>query len=221
MNVLVVAAQPDDEILGLGGTLSRHAAAGDDVTVLLLADHGSARYDDDRIREVRRAARAAADILGVGEVRFGELEDQKLDARPILEVTQRVEAVLREVQPEVIYTHHRGDINRDHAVVHEATLTAARPYSAPGVRRIVCYATPSATEWAGPYPESSFLPNLYVDISEYLETKLRAMGEYPTELRDPPHPRSLEALRSHAAYWGSVIGVAAAEPFVIVREIRR
>jgi len=221
MNVLVVAAHPDDEILGLGGTVARHVAEGDEVTILLLADHGSARYDEDRIREVRRAARAASNRMGVSDVRFGELEDQKLDVLPILEVTQRVEAVLQDVQPRIVYTHHRGDINRDHTVVHEATLTAARPYGAPFVRRILCYETPSATEWAGPYPESAFIPNVYVDISDHLETKLQAMAEYPSELREPPHPRSLEALRSHAAHWGSVIGVTAAEPFVLVREILR
>jgi LmbE family N-acetylglucosaminyl deacetylase len=221
MKVLLVAAHPDDEVLGPGGTVTRHVAEGDEVTILILADHGSVRYDEERMREVRRAARAASSRMGVSEVRFGELEDQKLDVLPILEVTQRVEAMLQEVQPEIVYTHHRGDINRDHTVVHEATLTAARPYSAPFVRRVLCYETPSATEWAGPYPESAFVPNLFVDISDHLEAKLQAMAEYPSELREAPHPRSLEALRSHAAHWGSVIGVTAAEPFMLVREILR
>ena len=221
MNVLMVVAHPDDEVLGPGGTVARHVAEGDEVAILILADHGSVRYDEELMREVRRAARAASNRMGVSEVRFGELEDQKLDALPILEVTQRVEAVLQEVQPEIVYTHHRGDINRDHTVVHEATLTAARPYSAPFVRRVLCYETPSATEWAGPYPESAFIPNVFVDISDYLEIKLQAMAEYPSELREAPHPRSLEALLSHAAHWGSVIGVSAAEPFMLVREILR
>ncbi len=221
MKVLLVAAHPDDEVLGPGGTVARHVAAGDEVTIHILADHGSARYDEDRIREVRRAARAASNRMGVSDVRFGELEDQRLDMLPILEVTQRVDAVLQDVRPQIVYTHHRGDINRDHTVLHEATLTAARPYSAPFVKRILCYETPSATEWAGPYPESAFIPNVFVDISDHLETKLQAMAEYPSELGKPPHPRSLEALRSHAAHWGSVIGVAAAEPFMLVREIHR
>jgi LmbE family N-acetylglucosaminyl deacetylase len=221
MNILVVAAHPDDEVLGLGGTVARHVAAGDQVSILILADGGSVRYDDERMREVRDAARAASARHGVSDVRFGALEDQKLDVLPILEVTLRVEAVLQEVRPEIVYTHHRGDINRDHAVVHEATLTAARPYSAPFVGRILCYETPSATEWAGPFPESAFVPNVFVDISDHIETKLEAMAAYPSELKDPPHPRSLEALRIHAAYWGSVIGVTAAEPFFLMREICR
>ena len=221
MKILVVAAHPDDEVLGLGGTLARHAAEGDEVTIFLVADQGSARYDESRIREVRAAARAAAARLGVEDVRFGGLEDQVLDGRPVLEVTQRVEAVLREVRPEIVFTHHRGDINRDHAVVHEATLTAARPYSTPFLRRILTYETPSASEWAGPYPEAAFVPNVFVDISAHLEAKLAAMAAYATELRDSPHPRSLEALRHRAAHWGSVVGVPAAEPFQLVREVRR
>ena len=221
MNVLVVAAHPDDEVLGLGGTVARHASDGDRVTVMILADRGSARYDEARIREVRTAARSASQRLGVADVRFGELEDQKLDTLPILEVTRRIETILGEVEPEVVYTHHRGDINRDHAVVHEATLTAARPYGAPLVRQILCYETPSATEWAGPYPETAFVPNVFVDISDHIVTKLDAMAAYPSELRGPPHPRSLEALRVHAGYWGSVIGVESAEPFHLMRAIRK
>ena len=105
--------------------------------------------------------------------------------------------------------------------MHEATLTAARPYSTPYVERILCYETPSATEWAGPYVENCFVPSVYVDITAHLETKLMAMSAYTTELRPFPHPRSLEALRVRAAHWGSVVGVAAAEPFMLVREIQR
>ncbi len=221
MRVLLVASHPDDEILGPGGTIARHVEEGDTVTILIVADHGSARYEEEQIRQVRAAARAASEVLGVQDLRFGELADQRLDTLPIIEVTQRVEAVVHEVRPEVVYTHHRGDINRDHAVLHEATLTATRPYSAPFVRRTLCYETPSATEWAGPFPETAFLPNHFVDITPWLGTKLDAMACYPSELGTPPHPRSLEALEIHAANWGSVIGVAAAEAFWLVREIRR
>lgn len=219
--VLVVAAHPDDELLGPGGTIARHVQAGDRVTIALVADGRSVRYEDETMRQVRRAALDAAGHLGVEDVRFGGMADQQLDVLPILNVTQWVEGVLRDVQPQIVYTHHRGDINRDHQVVHEATLTAARPYGAPFVERIVCYETPSASEWAGPFAENAFMPTLYVDITAQLEAKLNAMAAYTTELRPFPHPRSLEALRARAAYWGSVIGVTAAEPFVLVREIQR
>jgi N-acetylglucosamine malate deacetylase 1 len=219
--ILVVAAHPDDEILGLGGTIARHVSGGDRVTSAIVADLGTARYEDDTINSVRQNAQEAAQKLGVADIRFAGFADQTLDTLPILEITQWIEKVLKDIQPQIIYTHHRGDLNRDHKIVHEATLTAARPYSASYVERILCYETPSSTEWAGSYHENQFIPNLYVDITPYLEKKLDAMSAYATELLPFPHPRSLEALRMRAATWGSVIGVAAAEPFLLVREIQR
>lgn len=219
--VLVVAAHPDDEILGLGGTIARHVAEGDRVTTVIIADNGTARYEDDTISSVRQNAYEAAHRLGVEKVLFAGFADQKLDTLPILEITQWIEKVVKDIQPQIIYTHHRGDMNRDHQIVQEATLTAARPYSTPYVERILCYETPSSTEWAGSYPEKQFIPNLYVDITPYLEQKLYAMSAYATELGTFPHPRSLEALRIRAMHWGSAIAAGAAEPFFLVREIQR
>ncbi len=219
--VLVVAAHPDDELLGLGGALARHASQGDRVMSALVADAGTARYDDEAIQAVRANALEANGRLGVAEMRFAGLADQTLDTLPILEIIRWIEALMDDFKPHIIYTHHRGDINRDHTVVHEATLTAARPYSAPYVERILCYETPSATEWSGPYNEASFVPNIYVDITAHLETKLHATAAYLSELRPYPHPRSLEALRVRASFWGSVIGAKAAEPFMLVRECQR
>jgi LmbE family N-acetylglucosaminyl deacetylase len=216
-----MAAHPDDEVLGVGGTIARHISAGDAVTVAFAADEGTARYEDDTIRGVRKSAMEAAATLGVADVRFAGFADQTLDVLPILEITQWVEGLMREVQPEVVYTHHRGDINRDHRVVHEATLTAARPYAVPSVRRILCCETPSATEWGGPFPENAFLPNVFIDVSDFLEQKLKAMSAYSTELHPFPHPRSLEALRVKARAWGTVIGAEAAEAFMLARAIVR
>ena len=219
--ILVVAAHPDDELLGPGGTVARHSSCGDQVTIAFIADSDSARYDEAKMQTVRTHAIQAAQHLGVSDVRCAGMPDQRLDTLPILKITQWIEEVLRDIEPQIIYTHHFGDINRDHRVVHEATLTAARPYSAPYVERILCYETPSATEWAGSSVDDHFVPNVFVDISQQLEIKVNAMSAYETEVRDCPHPRSLEAIRVRAANWGSVIGAAAAEPFVIVREIMR
>jgi len=219
--VLVVATHPDDEILGVGGTLARHVAEGDTCAIAIVADAASVRYDEKTMEIVRGGAREAAGHLGVSELRFAGLPDQRLDTLPIVEITGWVEKVLRDLEPEIVYTHHRGDVNRDHRVVYEATLTAARPYAAPFVERLLCFETPSSTEWSGPHLEAGFLPNVFVDIGPHLERKLDAMAAYATELRDAPHPRSLEALRARAGYWGSLVGLAAAEPFSLVREVDR
>ena len=219
--VLVVAAHPDDELLGLGGTVARHVSQDDRVTFAILADASSVRYENETMKTVRRCALEAAHRLGVADVRFAGMPDQRLDVAPIIEITQWIEGVLREVHPQIVYTHHRGDINRDHRVVHEGVLTAARPYSATYLERILCFETPSSTEWSGPYVDDSFIPNVFVDITSHLERKLSAMSAYSTELRSFPHPRSLEALGARAAHWGTLIGVTAAEPFMLVREVQR
>jgi LmbE family N-acetylglucosaminyl deacetylase len=218
-NVLIIAAHPDDEVLGPGASIARHVAAGDRCTIAIVADSGSARYDEQTIEKVRSCARRAAGRLGVEDVRFGGLPDQALETLPVITITQWIEAVSRDVKPAAVYTHHRGDINRDHQLVCEATLTAFRPYAAPWTKRLLSFETPSATEWAGPHAEQAFLPNVFRDVTGHLEAKLAALAEYETELRPAPHPRSVEALRIRAAHWGSVIGVAAAEPFVLLREI--
>jgi LmbE family N-acetylglucosaminyl deacetylase len=221
--VLVVAAHPDDEILGVGGTIAGHVRQGDQVTIALVADSGAARYEDGTIDLVKKCAIEAAKHLGVSQenLRFAGFEDQKLDTLPILEITRWIETVVEDIEPQIVYTHHRGDINRDHRVVHEATLTATRPYNTLFVERILCFETPSATEWAGPFVEDAFVPNVYRDVTGCLDSKLKAMSAYTTEIRPAPHPRSLSALEARAAYWGSVTGVAAAEPFILVREIQR
>lgn len=220
MQVLVLAAHPDDEILGPGGTIAKHSSCGDRVTFAFVADACSARYDEPTMQTVRRNALVAAEQLGVNDVLFAGMPDQRLDGLPVLTITQWIEGIMKDLQPQIIYTHHHGDINSDHRVVHEATLTAARPYAAPYVERILCYETPSATEWAAPITAYRFTPNVFVDISDFLEKKLEAMSNYKTELCAFPHPRSLEALRVRAAHWGSTIGVDAAEPFMLAREIQ-
>jgi LmbE family N-acetylglucosaminyl deacetylase len=221
MNVLVLAAHPDDELLGVGATVARHAAAGDSVTAVIVSEGASARYAEGADRTLREHGQAAAKLLGVKDVRFLGLRDQHLDAGPVIDVIQPIERVMDEVRPEVVYTHHWGDLNRDHRVVSEAAMVACRPVGDHYPRKVLMFETPSATEWSWPEPSLQFVPTLFVDVTATLETKLRAMACYQTEVRPAPHPRSLEALRARAQYWGQIVHVSYAEAFVVAREVIR
>lgn len=220
MKILVISAHPDDELLGLGGTVARHALDGDDVTMAIVSEGASARYAAGADDMLRGAGRAAAAALGVREPRFLGLRDQRLDAGPIIDVIQPIEQIVDEVAPDVVYTHHWGDINRDHRVVSEAVMVACRPVGAQYPRRVLMFETPSSTEWSSTDPSLQFTPNTFVDVSATIEKKLQAMACYASELRPAPHPRSLESLRSRAQYWGQIVGRPYAEAFVLVREVR-
>jgi LmbE family N-acetylglucosaminyl deacetylase len=221
MNVVVFAAHPDDEILGAGGTLAAHSRAGANVHAVVVADGATSRYGDGMAEVLHKSGRRAAEEIGFVGIRFLNLPDQRLDTLPLVDVTQRFEAILEEIEPTIVYTHFPGDVNADHGVIARAAWTACRPYRLPSLRRFVVFETPSSTEWAGPGAGSCFEPNLYVDISETLGAKLAAIECYESELRDYPHPRSARALRERAAYWGSTVGLTFAEPFRLLREITR
>lgn len=215
--VLVVAAHPDDEILGAGGTLAKHVARGDEVHALVLSEGASSRYEDGAEQILRDSALRSAENIGFASIQLLNMADQRLDAVPLIEVTQTLEPFVFDLRPEVVYTHTPVDVNTDHGIVARATWTACRPYSTPWLKRILAFETPSSTEWAWPLPDGGFQPNWYVDVTETLDSKLQAMVQYETELRDYPHPRSVQALTERARYWGSHIGVEAAEPFVVLR----
>ena len=223
MTVLVVAAHPDDEALGCGGTIARHAADGDDVFVAFLADGVTSRSPgaDHSAGVFRRqdAARSAARILGVRDVRFGDLPDNRLDTLPLLTLAQAVEAVIDDVGPTTIYTHFAHDLNVDHRMVHEAVMTAVRPQPGSRVSTVLTFETASSTEWRTPQAVTAFTPDWFVDITDTLDLKLQALDAYAEEMRPWPHPRSREAV-GHLAHWrGSTVGRVAAEAFVLARHI--
>ncbi len=225
MNVLIVAAHPDDEVLGCGGTISRLAADGASVTILILANGLTSRADFDHSREEEmlgvhhERARKAAALMGAREVCFGGFPDQMMDTIPLLDVTQRIESEIARVQPEIIFTQHGGDLNMDHVITFRATMTATRPMKGSVVRKLYSYEVASSTEWAFQQFSPKFLPQVFYDISPYLETKIKAMQIYESEARESPHPRSPEMLRASARRWGAAIGADAAEAFCCVREI--
>ena len=219
--VLVIAAHPDDETYGLGGTMACHVQQGDEVSVMMLADGVTARHNEIELQKA--AAREACAALGVSDVRFAGLPDQRLDGMPLLEVIKPIHALVTELQPQVVYTHHRGDANQDHRVAFAATLVAVRPFGQNPVRRVVCYEIPSSTEWGPPFSEWAFLPNTFIDISATLEAKLEAIACYrntfQSEVKAFPHPRSPEAVHIYAQQRGVTVGMKAAEAFVLMREL--
>lgn len=226
-SILVVSAHPDDETFGMAGTIARHAAAGDEVHVLFLADGVTSRWSanpsrdvlstDDEVVTRKAEAEAACNLLSCQSLAFCDLPDQRLDTLPILEVTKLIEDMIVQCQPEIVYTHWGGDLNRDHQIAAEATLTACRPLPGRGVRRVLAYPVPSSTGWG---MMGCYEPTYFVDISAFLGVKLAAMVDcYKSEARDWPHPCSQRAVMAWARMWGSQVGLDAAEAFVVVREV--
>lgn len=226
MNVLVIAAHPDDEVLGCGGTIARLAAEGAAVFILILAEGLTSRADYDPARSGttlqvhhERARRAGA-LLGAREVKLAGFPDNRMDTVALLDVVQTIEREVARIGPELVFTQHGGDLNIDHVVTFRATMTATRPVRGCPVKRLYAYEVPSSTEWAFQQFEPRFVPQVFFEIEPHLETKIAAMEIYESEARAYPHPRSPEALRANARRWGSVIGGGAAEAFCCVREIR-
>lgn len=226
-SVLVIAAHPDDEILGCGATMALHARRGDEVNVVILAEGVTSR-DPRRDKEARHedlaalhdTARRASRLLGVRSLMIHEFPDNRMDSLDHLDVVKVIEDFLDRFRPSVIYTHHRGDVNIDHRLIHAAVVTACRP--APGARRVqtlLFFEVPSSTEWQPPASGPTFAPDWFVDISGTLDLKLRALREYGPEMRAWPHPRSLEAVEHLARWRGAAIGTTAAEAFELGRHI--
>ncbi len=215
--VLVVAPHPDDEVLGVGATLARHAREGDEVHALVLCEGVSLRYPEATEDFLVVEGQAAAAMLGLSSWELHGFEDQRLDQMPLLEVAAPIERKVRELAPRVVYIPWRGDVNQDHQRVYEAALIATRCKER-SIEEIYAYETPSETEWGIPY---DFSPNYFVDVSATLKVKLEAMRCYASQSPEPPHPRSIEHLRLRAHYWGQCMMMDAAEPFVLLRGYRR
>lgn len=220
-NILVIAAHPDDEVLGCGGTVARRAAEGHRVEILILGEGATSRADGDcaGVERLRTDARKAASILGAANVRFVSLPDNRFDTVALLDVVQEIETVVEAIQPETVFTQHGGDLNIDHAVTFRAALTALRPMQGCCVRSLYAYEAASSTEWAFQRFSPVFNPSFYVDISAFLDQKTAAMEAYESERRSFPHPRSPEALRALAALRGSTAGMQAAEAFETIWKI--
>jgi len=226
MTTLVIAAHPDDEVLGCGGTIARRAGEGHEVYIAILGEGITSRYqqreqaDKKLIEALHARSQQVADMLGAKELFLYSLPDNRFDTVSLLDVIKIIEKLVEELQPQVIYTHHGGDLNIDHVVLHRAVLTATRPMASHPVKEIYTFEVPSSTEWAFGQFQPAFRPNVFVDISDTLETKIQAMQIYESEARLFPHPRSPDALRAIAQRWGSVVGLGAVEAFELVRFVK-
>jgi len=222
-NILVIAAHPDDETLGCGATIKQLVAEGDKVTVFWLGNGLDARgvIAPEERRSLKSAQEEVLKLLGAGWAVNHEGDvppDNRFDSIPILKIVKQIEEAVQMLEPEIIFTHSLKDLNVDHRITAQATITATRPGTC-SVKEIYEYEIPSSTEWAfGAF--GTFRPNHYIDVSNTINDKLSAMALYDTEVRENPHPRSLDHLEALAKVRGSECGHHYAEAFEVLRIIR-
>lgn len=220
--VLVIAAHPDDELLGCGGTLAKHVLMKDIVSTHILAEGVTSRGAnglDKALDGLKKEALIANEIIGVTDINLHDFPDNLLDTISRLELIKFIEKIISEFKPTVIYTHHTGDVNIDHRRIHEAVVTATRPLPGSDKPTLLFFETQSSTEWQPPGSATPFQPNWFVDISDTIDAKLQALAEYKSEMRPWPHARSCEAIEYLARLRGATIGVNAAEAFVLGRNV--
>ncbi len=221
--ILVVAAHPDDELLGVGGTVRRLSDEGNEVYALIMAEGITSRSDkredsdQSELDALKKDSIKACETVGYKDVEFCGLPDNRMDSLDLLDVIKKLTPFIEKYSPEIIFTHHHGDLNIDHRITNEAVLTCTRPMLGEKVRKILAFETPSSTEWNYNYTEP-FTPNVYYDITQTVDFKIKGMDCYKSERREYPHPRSGEALEALAKVRGSQCGFENAEAFMLLRE---
>ena len=234
MKILILAAHPDDEVLGMGGTIKKLSKEGNDIKIIFMSTGILSRRkieskvskqvftkdwmkkNENNIKSLRGDAKKAGKILGVNEIEFMDFPDNEMDIVSTLMITKSIENSIKDFKPNVVYTTPQNDVNVDHQKVFASTLVATRPYKNSSLQEVISYEIPSSTEWFFP---SQFSPNIFVDISKEFTSKIKAIKAYKTEIREFPHPRSIEALEVITKRWGSVSGFNYAEAFRLVRTL--
>lgn len=221
--ILVIAAHPDDELLGVGGTIRRLVDEGKEAHAVILAEGITSRSkkrdeaDRNELLELRKDAKKASEIVGYSSIDFCGFPDNRMDEVDLLDVIKVVSKYVELYKPDTIFTHHHGDLNIDHRITCEAVLTACRPVGDYCVKRIYAFETPSSTEWNYMYTEP-FSPNVYFEVTNTFNAKVEGMACYRSERTDYPHPRSADALRSLGMVRGTNSGFRMAEAFILLRE---
>jgi LmbE family N-acetylglucosaminyl deacetylase len=223
-SALVVAAHPDDEVLGCGATIARLVDEGWLVHVIIVAEGATSRNETrdlpanlTELSELAISANMANKILGTTSLELLSLPDNRMDSLDLLDVVKFVEKAIKTYKPSLVFTHHSGDVNVDHRVLHDAVITACRPQPNNQVKELLFFEIPSSTEWRPSSSGMAFSPNYFYDVSKYLSKKVDALMIYKSEMRDFPHPRSIDAVK-HLAHWrGASVGCEAAEAFMLGR----
>ncbi len=219
-NIICIAAHPDDEALGVGGTLIKHVNSGDQVYIVMLSEGEESKLELDK-KDPNRKNKALewSNLVGCKLYKVFNFPDQKLDTIPLLDIIQNLEKIFKELRPEIVYLHHSGDINHDHQVASQATLTALRPMNKFGLKtEIRTFETPSSTEQAPYIDPYIFKPNLFVSIENEWNAKIKALKIYQNEMGEFPHPRSLESIEALSIKRGIESGCKRAEAFYIIRK---
>jgi len=216
MKVLVVAPHPDDEVLGCGGTIAKHVAEGDEVHLYIVTKGYTPDWSEEFLVQREKEISSVKELLGIKKVYLLDLPTVKLDTVPQKTLNDSMSRMFDKAMPDILYIPHMGDLNKDHRLVFEACLVAARPIKRK-IKKILSYETLSETTWG--IPSKPFVPNVYVDISNTIEKKKEAMRVYKSEVKQYPHPRSIEIINALAIKRGSESGTKFAESFMLVREI--
>lgn len=224
--MLVVAAHPDDEVLGCGGTIIKHCKRGDEVHVMIMAEGVTSRTNEHSIKSNEKAlerlhanAFQASKIMGVSSVNLALFPDNRMDSVNLLDVIKKIEDEVEDFGPDIVYTHHMGDVNIDHRITHEAVVTACRPMPGKTVRKMLFFETLSSTEWQMSVTNKVFLPNFFVDVEIEFEQKIEALKCYESEMRLYPHSRSYDAVKILSCFRGFSVGKKCVEAFEVGREI--
>lgn len=222
--VLIVVAHPDDEVLGCGGTAAKLVREGHKVYTLILGEGITSRdakrnigKRKEAITELRKQAEEANNIFGATKVFLFDFPDNRFDTVPFLEIVKIVEKIKSEIKPNLIFTHYERDLNIDHQITYKAVITATRPMKGETVKELYSFEILSSTEWNYPL---GFFPDVFFDISDTIDVKIKALEKYKSELREYPHPRSLKGVKLNAEYWGMRLGLRYVEAFSSVRILK-
>jgi len=217
MKVLVIASHPDDEVLGVGGTVFDLAEKGAKIYFLIMTKGMEEIHGKEKMEMLREEAREVHKFLPSTETTFLDFPSLNMDTVPKRDINRSIEEVVQKVRPEIVFTHFMNDLNNDHQLVSAATMVAVRPYVAPFVRKVYGYEVMSSTEWNCNSPNNMFIPLCFNDISKHLDKKLQALKMYKSQQKEYPHTRSVKSVANHASQRGNIVGFEAAECFYPIR----